>query len=381
MAEKLYTKNATGAAGSRLAWLIPPPSIIWILGMALLAVLVYVSRGFVLLLFLSVTLAYLLNPLVRIAESALIKRHVAVTVLYLTIGVAIAGGGYFLFPRLSAEVETLTGNLPSFGERLDEAIDAVQLEIGVQHPAAKRFLTTREIRYQRLNAFLEQQAKDLPSLVGQLAAVILASVLIPFFSYFFLRDGRNTLQSFLDYFPANYIETSVAIWREIDRIVGHYLRGLALEGLVLGVSAAVGLWLLGVNYPLLLGALSGIASIVPYLGPILGGGSAVLVALVQFKSVAPIAKVVVLYLVLKLLDILAIQPLAVGREKELHPMLLIASIIVGGHALGIIGMIIAVPTVTIIQRVVRLLYERRRYSDPSGFPHGNGGVQIPPFVC
>ena len=381
MAEKLYTKNTTGAAGSRLAWLIPPPSIIWILGMALVAVLVYVSRGFVLLLFLSVTLAYLLNPLVRIAESALIKRHVAVTVLYLTIGLAIAGGGYFLFPRLSAEVETLTGNLPSFGERLDEAIDAVQREISAQHPAANGFLMTREIRYQRLNAFLEQQAKDLPSLVGQLAAVILASVLIPFFSYFFLRDGRNTLQSFLDYFPANYIETSVAIWREIDRIVGRYLRGVALEGLALGVSSAVGLWLLGVNYPLLLGALSGVASVVPYLGPILGGGSAVLVALVQFKSVAPIAKVVALYFVLKLLDILAIQPLAVGQEKELHPMLLIASIIVGGHALGIVGMIIAVPTVTIIQRVVRLLYERRRHSDPSVFPQGDGGVQIPPFVC
>jgi predicted PurR-regulated permease PerM len=330
---------------------------------------------------LSATLAYLLNPIVKIAESALIKRNAAVTVLYLTIGVTIIGGGYFLHPRLSAEVETLTGNLPSFAERLDEAIDAVQSEIIAQHPAANRFFTTREIRYQRLNAFVEQQAKDLPALVGQLASVILAGVLIPFFSYFFLRDGRNTFQSFLDSFPAHYIETSVAIWREMDRIVGHYLRGLALEGLALGISAALGLWLLGVNYPLLLGALSGIANIVPYLGPIVGGGSAVLVALIQFKSLAPIAKVVVLYLVLKLLDVLAIQPLAVGREKELHPMLLIASIIVGGHALGIVGMIIAVPVVTIIQRVARLLYERRRYTDASVFPQSDSGVQIPPFVC
>jgi predicted PurR-regulated permease PerM len=381
MAEKEHAKMSTSAAGPRLAWLIPPPSIFWILGIALVAALVYVSRDFVLLLFLSATLAYLLNPIVKVAESALIKRDAVVTVLYLAIGAAIVGGGYFLYPGLSAEVETLTANLPSFGERLDEAIDAVQNEVSAQHPAANRFLMTREIRNQRLNAFFEQQAKDLPGLVGQLASMILASVLIPFFSYFFLRDSRNTLQSFLDRFPAHYIETSVAIWREIDRIVGHYLRGLALEGLALGVGAAVGLWLLGVNYPLLLGALSGIANVVPYLGPILGGSSAVLVALIQFKSVAPIVKVVVLYLALKLLDIFAIQPLAVGREKELHPVLLIASIIVGGHALGIVGMIIAVPTVTILQRVVRLLFERRHYSDPSGFPHSGSGVQIPPFVC
>jgi predicted PurR-regulated permease PerM len=374
-------KTIKSTAAARLAWLKPPPSIIWILGIAVTAALVYVSRDFVLLLFLSATLAYLLNPIVEVAESALIKRDIVVTALYLAIGIAILGGGYFLYPRLSAEIQTLTTNLPSFGERLNEAIDAVQSEIISQHPEAQRFFTTREIRYQTLNAFFERQAKDLPTLVGQFAFMILASVLIPFFSYFFLRDGRTTLESLLNRAPANYIETSVAIWREIDRIVGHYLRGLALEGLAIAVIATVGLWLLGVNYPLLLGAVSGIASVVPYLGPILGGGSAVLVALVQFKSLAPIAKVVVLYLVLKLLDIFAIQPLAVGREKELHPMLLIASIIVGGHALGIVGMIIAVPTITIIQRVARLLYERRRYSDPSGFPHSGSGVQIPPFVC
>ena len=381
MAEKQNVKIVESATGARRAGFAPPPAIVWFLGLALVAALVYVSRDFVLLLLLSATLAYLLNPIVKVAESAFIKRDAVVTVLYLIIGVTIVGGGYFLLPKLSAEIETLGVNLPSFGERLDEAIDAVQSEIAAEHPAATRFLMTREIRYQRLNAFFEQQAKDLPGLVGQLASIVLASVLIPFFSYFFLRDGRNTLQSLLDRFPANYIETSVAIWREIDRIVGHYLRGLALEGLALGVSAAVGLWFLGVNYPLLLGALSGAASVVPYLGPIVGGGSAVLVALIQFKSVIPIAKVIALYLVLKLLDIFAIQPLAVGREKELHPMLLIASIIVGGHALGIVGMIIAVPTVTIIQRVARLLYERRRSPQPSAFSQSSSSLPIPPFVC
>jgi predicted PurR-regulated permease PerM len=330
---------------------------------------------------LSATLAYLLNPIVKIAEAALIKRNLAVTVVYLAIAATFLGGGYFFYSRLAAEVETLTANLPSFGARLDEAIDAVQADITARHPEANRFFATREVRYQKLNSFLEQQGKDLPLLVGQVASIILAAVLIPFFSYFFLRDGRHTVQFFFDRVPTHYIETSVAIWREIDLIVGHYLRGLALEGLALGITATIGLWLLGVNYPLLLGSVSGIGSVVPYLGPILGGGSAIVVALVQFKSVAPIAKVVALYLGLKLLDILAIQPLAVGREKELHPMLLIASIIVGGHALGIVGMVIAVPMITIIQRVARLLYERRHYSEAGAIPNSDSGVPIPPFVC
>jgi predicted PurR-regulated permease PerM len=96
---------------------------------------------------------------------------------------------------------------------------------------------------------------------------------------------------------------------------------------------------------------------------------------------APIAKILVLYLFLKLLDIFAIQPLAVGRGKELHPVLLIASIIIGGHALGIVGMLIAVPTFTVFQRIVQLAFESRRNPVSTSFPQRKVGVPIPPFVC
>ncbi len=349
--------------------------------LAVTAVVVYLSRGFILLLLASATVAYLLNPIVKMAESILIKRQVAVAVIYLILGVGILSGGYFLYPRLSAEIETFTSSLPSLGERLDQAIDAVQNEIIEQHPAAKRFFTSREIRYKRLNVWIEEQTKDVPALLGHLASMILAAVLIPFFSFFFLRDSRKLIQHLLDRVPADCIETSVAIWREIDTIVGGYLRGVALEGLTLGILAASGLWLLGVNYPLLLGALCGIASLLPYLGPVLGGGSALLVALVQFKSVGPIGSILALFLCLKLLDVFVIQPLAIGRGKELHPVLLIGSIIVGGQAFGIVGMIIAVPAVTIIQRIARLLFDRRRYSILTVSAQTGAAVPVPPFVC
>lgn len=359
----------------------PPPSILWALAVALVAVIVYVSRDFILVLFLSITVAYLINPIVKIAESAVIKRTVAVTVIYFGIGVGILIAAYFLFPRLRAEVTTLSSNLPFFGERLDEAVDALQNEIGAYFPAADRWFTTREGRYERLNALIERQAANLPALVSHLASIVLAGVLIPFFSYFFLRDSRRIIRFILDRLPPGHVETSVAVWCEIDRIVGRYLRGLALEGLAIGVCAALGLSILGVNYPLLLGVLTGLATVVPYLGPILGGGTAILVTLVQFKSLVPIAKVLILYLFLKLLDVVAIQPIAVGRGKDLHPGLLIASVIVGGHALGIIGMIIAVPTVTILQKITGLLLERRRYASAAAASRLDRDVGVQPYIC
>ena len=360
---------------------MPPPSIIWALAIAVVALLVYVSQDFVLLLLLSATLAYLINPLVKIAESAMIKRNVAVAAIYLGIGVAFLITAYFVFPHLRAEVNTLSGNLPFFSQRFDEAVDAIQNEIVANYPAADSLITTREVRYERLNAFIEQQVADVPLLLSHVASIVLAAVLIPFFSYFFLRDSRRITKFVLDRLPASHIETTVAVWCEIDRTVGRYLRGLAIEGIMVGVSAALGLTILGVNYPLLLGVVTGLANVVPYLGPIIGGSAAVLVTLVQFKSLSVIAQVVVLYLSLKLLDVVVIQPLVVGRGNNLHPVLLIASVIVGESALGIVGMIIAVPTITILQRIAKLLLERRRYSTRAPDSRPNSIVQVQSYVC
>jgi predicted PurR-regulated permease PerM len=360
---------------------MPPPSIIWALVVAFAAVIVYLSSDFVLLLLLSATVGYLINPIVKIAESAMIKRRVAVAVIYLGIGVAFVITAYFVFPRLRAEVNTLSGNLPFFSQRFDEAVDALQNEIVANYPAADSLFTTREVRYEKLNNFIEQQVADLPALLSHLATIVLAGVLIPFFSYFFLRDSRRIVQFVLDRLPANHIETSVAVWCEIDRSVGRYLRGLAIEGIVVGTAAALGLAILGVNYPLLLGVVTGLANVVPYLGPIIGGATAILVTLVQFKSLSVIAQVVILYLSLKLLDLVAIQPLAVGKGNDLHPVLLIASVIVGEHALGIVGMIIAVPTITILQRIAKLLLERRRYPTHMLDSRPNSNVPVQSYVC
>ena len=84
---------------------------------------------------------------------------------------------------------------------------------------------------------------------------------------------------------------------------------------------------------------------------------------------------------MKLLDLIVIQPLAVGKGNDLHPVLLIASIIVGGHALGIIGMVVAVPVITILQKVARLLFEQRRYATHAFDSPSNNDTQLQPYIC
>lgn len=374
--------SPTEAGPSRQPRLTPPPApIVWGVAIVITVLIIYASRELVLLLFFSASLAYLLNPLVKMAESAAIRRELAVTGLFITLVVTLLLAAYFLVPRLRTEVNALTGNWPSFTQRLDEAVDALQAEIVADYPTARRLFPEREARYDKLNAFIEHQTANLPNLVGHLATIALAGVLIPFFTYFLLRDSHRMIQFLIDRLPAAQIETSVAVWCGIDRIIGRYLRGLAMDGLVIGVAAASGLWVLGVNYPLLLGVFSGLANVVPYLGPILGGGVAMLTALIQFKSLAPLGKVLTLYLSIKILDDVLIQPMTIGHSVHLHPMLLIASVIVGGHAFGLIGMVVAVPAVTVLQETTKLMLERRRYHAGLPATHPRRGVPIQHFVC
>ena len=357
----------------------PPPSIVWGLGIILFASLFYISRDLVVILLLSAAVAYVLNPVVKVAESLAIKRDFAVTAIYLALGVMLLAAGIFLLPRLSAEVNALASGSSSNTERIDQAINALQQEIIAKYPAARRWVGNPETRNERLSAFLEQQTAYLPNLLTHMVSIVLALVLVPVFSYFLLRDSRKLGQLLVDYLPPAHIETSVAVWCEIERVIGRYLRGLAINGAAVGVVTALGLAAVGVDSPLLLGAFSGVANAVPYVGPVLSSGAIVLIAMLQFASFAPLAKVLMLVLAIRLLDMVLIHPMTIGKSVRLHPILLIGSVLVGGQAFGLIGLIVAVPVVTSIQEIARLLLERRRYRMGGRARRDEAPVQ--PYVC
>jgi predicted PurR-regulated permease PerM len=160
--------------------------------------------------------------------------------------------------------------------------------------------------------------------------------------------------------PPDYVETTVAIWWEINGIIGRYVRGVALDGLAVGILAAVGLWAIGAPFPLLLGLFAGLANTIPFLGPVISFAATGLVVMTAGQGLAGVTRAAVLFMVLKIIDDTVIQPQTIGRTLHLHPMLLLASVVAGSHALGVLGMIIAVPATTIVQETSRLLLEHRR---------------------
>jgi predicted PurR-regulated permease PerM len=324
-----------------------------------LAALAWLARGLVLPLFLAAALAYLLSPAVAWADALAIRRSVAVSALFAVIIAVLVTAGFLLGPGMLAEGGALVERLPALARQIDIGLDAVVRELAESAPALRRLLPEGGGWVQRF--VLDRGPSEPGDLFEHVGHLFLLAILIPFFAFFLLRDMHRLIAVAMDRLPPQHVETSVAVWRELNGVIGRYIRGLVLDGLVVGALAALGLWAAGVPYPLLLGAFAGLANVVPFVGPLLSAAAAgLVVVLTPGQGLAGVGRVVLLFLAIKVLDDTIIQPFTIGRSVHLHPALLLGSVVVGSHALGVLGMIIAVPVATVLQETARLLLEHRR---------------------
>jgi predicted PurR-regulated permease PerM len=330
-----------------------------LLAWAGIAALLWLARGLLLPVFFAAALAYLLSPVVAWADTLAIRRSVAVGALFALIITGLVIAGFLLGPGLLAEGAALMDRLPGLARQIDQGLDAVVRELAESAPAVRRLLPEGGGWMQRF--VLGRAPAEPGDLFERVGHLFLLVILIPFFAFFLLRDMHRLMAVAMDRLPPQHVETSVALWREINGVIGRYIRGLVLDGLVVGALAALGLWAARVPYPLLLGAFAGLANVVPFVGPLLSAGAAgLVVVLTPGQGLAGVGRVVVLFLAIKVLDDTIIQPFTIGRSVHLHPALLLGSVVVGNHALGVLGMIVAVPAATVLQETVRQLLEHRR---------------------
>ena len=333
-----------------------PGRLVVIVGVAALA---WLARGLILPVFLAMLLAYLLSPVIAWADARAIRRSVAVGAVFAIIITVQLAAGLLLGPRMFTESTGLADRLPALASQIDTGLDDALRELVEAAPVFRRVLPEGGgLLHRYVVNGLHGEPGDVFEHAGHF---FLLAILVPFFAFFLLRDMPRILTAAMDRIPPKHVETSVAVWRELNGIVGSYIRGVVLDGLVVGVLAALGLWALRVPYPLLLGVIAGAANVVPFIGPLLSAAAAGFVVLLPpGQGLAGIGRVALVFLTIKVLDDTIIQPLTIARSVHLHPALLLGSVVVGNHALGVFGMIVAVPVATVLQETTRLLLEHQR---------------------
>jgi predicted PurR-regulated permease PerM len=193
--------------------------------------------------------------------------------------------------------------------------------------------------------------------ISSLVSIIAILVIIPFITFFLLKDNKKIYKGVLNIMPNKYFEMSYSVMRKASSQLGRFVRGWILDAFLVGLMVAVGLSYMGVDYSIILGITAGFGHLVPYMGPLIGGIPAIIISIMQTGNMSMIPGITLLILLIYSIDNGFIQPYVFSKSVDMHPIIIILLIVIGGNAFGIIGMLLAVPTATIIKTVSQETYK------------------------
>ncbi|MGC8877407.1 AI-2E family transporter [Thermus sp.] len=315
--------------------------------------------------------AYLTHPLVRFFEARRLPRILGVVLVYLGLGVFL-GLASFLTAQTVVELSRIAQELPRLLDPffawivgLPDRVRSVPVPRGLEPVLAE---ATRNLQG-LLQSFLETLVRWLQgllaqggnllgffaSLVGGLFQLLTALTLSVYFLYDLPRLGRAALSAF----PEPYQPLLGELAAKLDRSVGGYVRGQLLVAFLVGLVVGVGLSLVEVPLAGSLGFLAGVFNLIPFVGVIVSGVPALLLA-----ATGGWVKVLLAFLVLWLANQLEgnlFGPLIVGRATRLHPITAIAAILVGASLFGLWGALLAVPAAAFLKVLLEDYYRKSRF--------------------
>ena len=199
--------------------------------------------------------------------------------------------------------------------------------------------------------------------LAALGALLSTWVVAPAVFLFLLRDTGEIKRGLLRIVPNRLFEPALAILTDLDRALGGYVRGVFLESSALGISVALLLAILGIpiNWAILIGLVSGAVNPVPYVGSAVALFAGLAYSLVsdEIHPLLPMirAENVALWMALgvamiELLKNLLLEPLLLGSTTKIHPLVVLVAVIGGGIMFGVVGLVLALPTVTIFKALI-----------------------------
>jgi len=204
--------------------------------------------------------------------------------------------------------------------------------------------------------FISGLTSSVFSIIGSMVSIVTTLIIIPFATFFFLKDGRHIKKSLISMIPNRYFEMTLNLLYKTDQQLGGYLRGQFFDAMIIGILAIIALWILKVPYFILIGVFAGLTNMIPYVGPLTGAVTAIIVVLITGGGSHQIVFVAIAFAIIQLLDNVLVQPLVVAKTVNLHPLLIIFAVIIGGQFFGILGMILAVPVTGMIKVLVNEFY-------------------------
>jgi predicted PurR-regulated permease PerM len=342
---------------------------------------------------ISAGLAFLGDPLVdRLERLKFFRWHINRTVAVILVFALISAGLFLvlliLMPLLREQVETLVEKAPemflilmpllreqveTLVEKAPEMFDWI---VGTALPwlQAKLGLSVfewdAESLTEALKAYWKEVSTALLTVLGTVSRGgqammnwMMNLVLIPVVTFYLLRDWDLLVEGIRTLIPRNAEPVVSSLCRQIDKVLGAFIRGQLMVMVALGVIYTAGLWLVGLDLALIIGMGAGLLSIVPYLGTFVGVVAAVIAAVFQFQDLIHTIMVLAVFAVGQSLESMVLTPKLVGDQVGLHPVVVIFAVLAGGQLFGFLGILLALPVASALNVLVGYLHQRYRESD------------------
>ena len=312
--------------------------VIWFLGELLAPFLV------------SLVIAYIFQGPMHILIRRGMSKNLAVALTYTIFLGLIICIGFFLIPLILAEVSSVVDDLPAIMNR-GELLFRNLIESGSDYISDELLSSL----FGQLNQIaLDNGEKLVAYSLGQIPGLITLTVygaLVLILVFFLLKDWQSLGQGIKGFLPTRRGAMRI-IWAEMDQQLANYLRGKALEILIVGVVSYIVFALFGLRYSLLLAVLVGFSVLIPFVGAFAVTLPVALVALFQWGLAAITFYLIMAYIILQILDGNVLVPLIFSEAVNLHPVIIILAILVFGGIWGIWGVFFAIPLATLIKALI-----------------------------
>ena len=329
-------------------------------------------------LLLGFAIAYLLSPICNFFESILSKNallskkqslcqniSILMTFLLLILGVVFLGSLLLSTLTKSIQVlrfEDLFQGIEDFASTIEKFYSDLYVRLGNLPIGGEDAKEAVQLLLQKAVVFFQNMGNSVFSSLGSLAGALSTLVFGIIFSLYFLADGQKILSYWARIFRLLFGERRLEKLRrffiDADRVFAGYLRGQIIDGTIMAVLVSVSLSILQVRYAVVIGVLTGFGNLIPYVGPFIAYGLTTLVCLVYGDFTKLLPALIALF-VIQTVDGNVINPRLLSQNIDVHPLVVIIALIIGGSLGGFLGIFLAAPVASLIKLELDKFMERK----------------------
>jgi len=311
----------------------------------------------VVLLLLSLAVAFLLTPSVNFLAKRGIPRAAATLIMYVVVLAVLSGFSYALVFSLIQQVLAFSDKISTYANQLPTLSAKFQTFLISQGIPKTSIDTALSDIQGQATSFAQAAATNVVNVAFVVTNALIDLLLVLVLSFYFALDGKRLRDSMISIVPKRSMPHVLIFEDALNRVVGNYIRGQLTLALIIGLLAGAGCFVLGLQgYALIIGVLAFLFETIPMVGPALASIPAILLSLLLPAPFPRTFWIIIYFIAIQMVESNVLGPRIVGHAVGLHPVASLLALIVGAQLFGAFGALLATPIVAAAWVVIASLY-------------------------